>query len=84
MLDELADELKQDGVRLLIAREVGQVREVLRTSASIQLRARAVGAAEHTRTSTERAQTRSTGRTSVRAMAASRSAASAVRRSSSR
>jgi sulfate permease, SulP family len=30
MLDELAGELKRDGVRLLLARDIGQVRDVLR------------------------------------------------------
>jgi anti-anti-sigma factor len=29
MLNELADELKRDGVRLLLARDVGQVRDVV-------------------------------------------------------
>ena len=32
MLDELAGDLKRDGVRLLLARDVGQVRDVLRTT----------------------------------------------------
>jgi SulP family sulfate permease len=32
MLDELADELKRDGMSLLLARDVGQVRDVLRTA----------------------------------------------------
>lgn len=32
MLDELAAELKRDGVRMLLARDIGQVRDVLRMS----------------------------------------------------